>query len=130
MTGGLLNITLSVTGGNGNQAVNVYVNGDFFDSLSYNGNMNGNQSSVTSWINPTLHGVKFNGRMRLLLWIGLPVLPVFRFGTGLGFSGNPGPGRHDDAPPPFLTVFHQRTGQFTSRCLTKGGGLIVSYIGG
>lgn len=54
LTGGLLNITLSVTGGNGNQAVDVYVNGDFFDSLSYNGNMNGNQSSVTSWINPNL----------------------------------------------------------------------------
>ena len=54
LTGGLLNITLSVTGGNGNQAVDVYVNGDFFDSLSYNGNMNGNQSSVTSWINPYL----------------------------------------------------------------------------
>jgi len=54
LTGGLLNIALSVTGGNGNQAVDVYVNGDFFDSLSYNGNMNGNQSSVTSWINPNL----------------------------------------------------------------------------
>lgn len=54
LTGGLLNITLSVTGGSGNQAVDVYVNGDFFDSLSYNGNMNGNQSSVTSWINPNL----------------------------------------------------------------------------
>ena len=54
LTGGLLNIVLSVTGGNGNQAVDVYVNGDFFDSLSYNGNMNGNQSSVTSWINPNL----------------------------------------------------------------------------
>ena len=54
LTGGLLNIALSVTGGNGNQTVDVYVNGDFFDSLSYNGNMNGNQSSVTSWINPNL----------------------------------------------------------------------------
>lgn len=51
---GLLNVTLSVTGANQSQSVDVYVNGSLFDTLSYNGNMNGNRNPITSWINPNL----------------------------------------------------------------------------
>lgn len=54
LNGGLLNVTLSVTGADQSQSVDVYVNGSLFDTLSYNGNMNGDQPSITSWINPNL----------------------------------------------------------------------------
>lgn len=54
LNGGLLNVTLSVTGADQSQSVDVYVNGSLFDTLSYNGNMNGNRNPITSWINPDL----------------------------------------------------------------------------
>lgn len=54
LSGGLLNITLSVKGANGKQQVAVYINGALFDNLSYNGNMNGSQNTLGSWINPDL----------------------------------------------------------------------------
>lgn len=50
----LLNVTLSVTGTNNLQTVDVYVNGSLLDTLSYNGNMNGSQNPMGSWINPNL----------------------------------------------------------------------------
>ena len=52
--GGLLNVTLSVTGADQSQSVDVYVNGSLLDTLSYNGNMNGNANPISSWINPNL----------------------------------------------------------------------------
>ncbi len=52
--GGLLNVTLSVTGADQRQSVDVYVNGSLLDTLSYNGNMNGNADPISSWINPNL----------------------------------------------------------------------------
>lgn len=54
LNGGLLNVTLSVTGADQSQSVDVYVNGSLFDTLSYNGNMNGNRNPIASWINPDL----------------------------------------------------------------------------
>lgn len=54
LNGGLLNVTLSVTGADRSQSVDVYVNGSLFDTLSYNGNMNGNRNPIASWINPDL----------------------------------------------------------------------------
>lgn len=54
LSGGLLNITLSVTGASGSQSVNVYINGTLFDTLSYNGNMNGDVTNINSWLNPSL----------------------------------------------------------------------------
>lgn len=51
---GLLNVTLAVTGADQSQSVDVYVNGSLLDTLSYNGNMNGNRSDIQSWINPNL----------------------------------------------------------------------------
>lgn len=52
--GGLLNVTLAVTGADQSQSVDVYVNGSLLDTLSYNGNMNGNRSDIQGWINPNL----------------------------------------------------------------------------
>ena len=52
--GGLLNVTLAATGANQSQSVDVYVNGSLLDTLSYNGNMNGNSNPINSWINPAL----------------------------------------------------------------------------
>ncbi len=52
--GGLLNVTLAVTGADQSQSVDVYVNGSLLDTLSYNGNMNGDRSDIQSWINPNL----------------------------------------------------------------------------
>ncbi len=54
LNGCLLNVTLSVTGADQSQSVDVYVNGSLFDTLAYNGNMNGNRNPITSWINPNL----------------------------------------------------------------------------
>ena len=52
--GGLLNVTLAATGANQSQSVDVYVNGSLLDTLSYNGNMNGNRADIQGWINPNL----------------------------------------------------------------------------
>ena len=46
LEGGLLNVTLAVTGANQSQSVEVYVNGSLLDTLSYNGNMNGNRTDI------------------------------------------------------------------------------------
>lgn len=54
LEGGLLNVTLAVTGANQSQSVEVYVNGSLLDTLSYNGNMNGNRTDIQGWINPNL----------------------------------------------------------------------------
>lgn len=54
LEGGLLNVTLSVTGATGRQSVDVYVNGSLLETLTYNGNMNGNSNPINSWINPAL----------------------------------------------------------------------------
>lgn len=54
LNGGLLNVTLSVTGVDRSQSVDVYVNGSLFATLSYNGNMDGNRNPIASWINPDL----------------------------------------------------------------------------
>ena len=54
LEGGFLNVTLAVTGANQSQSVEVYVNGSLLDTLSYNGNMNGNRTDIQGWINPNL----------------------------------------------------------------------------
>ena len=116
--GGLLNVTLAATGANQSQSVDVYVNGSLLDTLSYNGNMNGNRADIQGWINPNLTWGGIQWTDAKLSAEQIAGLPAFRFRNGLGFSGNPGPGRSDDAPP-FLTVFHQRTGKFIGRCLKR-----------
>lgn len=111
LEGGFLNVTLAVTGANQSQSVEVYVNGSLLDTLSYNGNMNGNRTDIQGWINPNLTWGEIqwtDTKLSAEQIAGFAGLQVPE--PGLGFSGNPGPGRSDDAPPPFLTVFHQRTG--------------------
>lgn len=46
-----INITLSVLGANGSQTVGLYINGVLLDTLTYNGNMNGNTTNIQTWLN-------------------------------------------------------------------------------
>lgn len=57
VSGGLVNLTLSVVGADGSQTATIYYNGNQLETLSsYNGNMNGSvsQPNMNSYLNPNL----------------------------------------------------------------------------